>query len=175
MYYRVAIQTNTPPIWRWRSTALSSAPTVMRWLLYFYSIPRERLSVFSSDSREGLDEHLQRANGGLPFSSTPATQFVPVWNTPPQAYASEASGLPLTIGAATGFHEARAVFESAHRLLPASPLEQNRDALERGAGGDHDLPYQFSAPNWMPEVLAWANLLARVELGDLRAEVIAIA
>jgi len=40
-----------------------------------------------------------------------------------------------------------------------SPLEKRREELERGAGGDHDLPYRFMLPTWLPQVLAWVKLL----------------
>ncbi|HKF38973.1 MAG TPA: hypothetical protein VKB35_18900, partial [Ktedonobacteraceae bacterium] len=43
-----------------------------------------------------------------------------------------------------------------------------------GAGGDHDLPYQFTLPTAMPQVLAWVKLLARVRQGDFQPEVGAI-
>lgn len=174
MYYRIAIQANTPPIWRWRSAVLGSLPIVLRWLLYTHCFPREHLFVFSAASREELDDELRRANAGLAFTSVPATQFVPVGSTSLQPHASEALESFITTGA-TRDQEMPTATESVRQPLLASPLEQSRDALERGSGGDHNLPYQYSAPNWTPEVLAWAKLLARVELGDLHAEVVAIA
>ena len=54
-----------------------------------------------------------------------------------------------------------------------SPLEKRREELERGAGGDHDLPYRFILPTSLPQVLAWVKLLARVQQGDLPGEVVA--
>ena len=39
---------------------------------------------------------------------------------------------------------------------------------ESGAGGDHDVPYTFVLPLSMPQVLAWARLLARVERGEVQ-------
>ncbi len=52
-----------------------------------------------------------------------------------------------------------------------SPLEKRREECERGAGGDHDLPYRFTLPTSMPQVLAWVKLLARVQQGDFQPEV----
>ncbi|HKF35354.1 MAG TPA: hypothetical protein VKB35_00510 [Ktedonobacteraceae bacterium] len=46
-----------------------------------------------------------------------------------------------------------------------SPLEQRREELEHGVGGDHDIPYRFTGPSSMPQVLAWMKLLARVQDG----------
>ena len=51
-----------------------------------------------------------------------------------------------------------------------SALDKRRDELERGAGGDHDLPYQFRLPTALPQVLAWVKLLARVQRGDFHPE-----
>ncbi len=44
-----------------------------------------------------------------------------------------------------------------------SELYKRREELERGAGGDHDLPYRFTLPTAMPQVLAWVKRLSRVE------------
>ena len=54
-----------------------------------------------------------------------------------------------------------------------SPLEKRREELERGEGGDHDLPYRFMLPTSLPQVLAWVKLLARVPQGHLQGEVVA--
>jgi len=55
-----------------------------------------------------------------------------------------------------------------------SELYKRREELERGAGGDHDLPYRFTLPTSMPQVLGWVKLLVRVRQGDLQPEVGAI-
>ena len=54
-----------------------------------------------------------------------------------------------------------------------SPLDKRREELERGAGGDHDLPYRFTLPISTPQVLAWLKLQVRVQHGDLQTEVVA--
>jgi hypothetical protein len=51
-----------------------------------------------------------------------------------------------------------------------SPLDRRREELERGAGGDHDLPYRFRLPTSTPQVLAWVKLLVRVQRGDFHLE-----
>ena len=48
-----------------------------------------------------------------------------------------------------------------------SVLERRRAEIESGAGGDHDLPYKFSLPLSMPQTLAWASLLVKVQRGEL--------
>ena len=46
-------------------------------------------------------------------------------------------------------------------------LERRRLELELGPGSDHDVPYTFSLPLSMPQVLAWMRLLAKVQRGEL--------
>jgi len=46
-------------------------------------------------------------------------------------------------------------------------IEVRRLEMELGAGGDHDLPYSWSAPTSRSEVLAWTKLLADRERGEL--------
>jgi hypothetical protein len=48
-----------------------------------------------------------------------------------------------------------------------SALERRREELESGSGGDQDLPYRFSLPISLPQVLAWINLRERVQQGEL--------
>lgn len=49
-----------------------------------------------------------------------------------------------------------------------SSMEKRRGELERGTGGDHDLPYRFTLPTSAPQVLAWVKLLMKVQNGELR-------
>jgi len=48
-----------------------------------------------------------------------------------------------------------------------SSLERGRLEHELGAGGDHDVPYHFALPLSMPQVLAWMELMGRVQRGEL--------
>ncbi len=56
MYYRVAIQVDPLPTWQWRSTVLSSLHTLFQFLRLYRALPQDHLHVFSSSSREGMDE-----------------------------------------------------------------------------------------------------------------------
>jgi len=49
-----------------------------------------------------------------------------------------------------------------------SLLERRREELEYGGGGDHDIPYHFTLPVPMPQVLAWMKLRVRVQDGALQ-------
>ncbi|HKF39184.1 MAG TPA: hypothetical protein VKB35_19970, partial [Ktedonobacteraceae bacterium] len=46
-------------------------------------------------------------------------------------------------------------------------LEIRRLELELGRSGDHDTPYTFALPVFMPQRLAWTKLLAKVQAGEL--------
>ena len=59
-----------------------------------------------------------------------------------------------------------AVTEPSPYESSRSLLDKRREDLERGAGGDHDLPYQFTRPSSLPQILAWVKLLSRVYLGS---------
>ena len=49
-----------------------------------------------------------------------------------------------------------------------SPLDKRRENLECGAGGDHDLPYRFTLPTSLPQVLVWVKLLVKVQNGEFQ-------
>ena len=76
MYYRVAIQVNASPTWQWKSTTLSSLLPVFQFLRRFHDLPQDHLRVFSSSSREEMDEQLKRENNGLESDSVTAAEFL---------------------------------------------------------------------------------------------------
>jgi hypothetical protein len=171
MYYRVAIQVDGSPTWKWKSTALSSLNILLQWLQYYRMLPRDRLRIFSSRSQEDLNEQLMRENQGLGSPSVPAIQFL-----------QERRIAPREVGGQAAAGETRA----NERIAPiaaepslslaessANPLDRRREELERGTGGDHDLPYWFTLPTSTPQVLAWLKLQVRVQQGDLQSEVVA--
>src|SRR6266700_4240523 len=91
MYYRVAIQTGQPSTWQWKSTPLSSLNTLLQWLQFYRAFPHDRLRLFSSCSRETLNEQLVRENQGLESTSVPATQFLQERGFTPRGAVREAS------------------------------------------------------------------------------------
>ncbi len=165
MYYRVAIQVDSSPTWKWKSTELSSFNILLHWFQYYRAVPQDRLRIFSSSSQEDLNEQLVRENQGLGSPSVPATQFLQERRIAPQRVSREAAGgtreNERTVSIAT-LNE-RPPYESS-----SSPLDKRREELERGAGGDHDLPYSFALPPSMSQVLAWMRLLAKVQRGELQ-------
>ena len=161
MYYRVAIQVDAQPAWKWQSTALSSPNIVLQWLQFYQAFPPERLRIFSSLSREELNEQLARENQGRSSTSIPATQFLQARGITPRGAVREAGA-----GGSQAHERTTAIPAQTSPTLDErgmSELDKRREELERGAGGDHDLPYRFTLPTSTPQVLAWVQLLARVQ------------
>jgi hypothetical protein len=165
MYYRIAIQSQSSPAWRWVSTPLGSLNSVLLWLRFYQSLPRDRLRVFESAAREDLSGQLLGENSGVSSRSIPAAKFMSAGSDGPCATTRDTTNAAQD----TGTPQAPALVTSSESFL-----DRRRTALECGAGGDHDLPYRFSMPASMPQLLAWVRLLTRVEQGDLRTERIPI-
>lgn len=173
-YYRVALQRDQSPTWRWASTVLSSLDGVFGFLRLYHLVPRDHLRVFFSSSADYLNEMLARENQGLPSNSLTADQLFtegkPV--DPQEMQRLESAGGPgQGMGrAVTSLLGAQAWHEQGQGV-PAqgstSVLEKSRLAIELDGGADHDTPYRFSLPASLPQVLAWTRLLARVKRGEL--------
>ena len=172
MYYRVAIQVDAQPTWKWQSTALSSLNIVLQWLQVYRAFPQERLRIFSSSSREALNEQLMRENQGLLSTSVPATQFLQARGITPQGAVREAGAGESPAHGRTTSIPAQISPTPDERGM--SELYKRREELEHGAGGDHDLPYQFTLPTSTLQVLGWVKLLVRVQQGDFQPEAGAI-
>ena len=176
MYYRVAIQVDAAPTWQWKSTVLSSLDTLFQFLRLLRAFPQDQLRVCSSSSRKGLAEQLEQENQGLASTSVTAAQFLQerMIGSPEMAWRASTPG--------TRGHERTTSIAVVTEPSPnessrgvnaldgggMSALERRRLELESGAGGDHDIPYQFTRPSSMPQVLAWMKLLVRVQDGTLQ-------
>jgi hypothetical protein len=177
MLYRVAIQTNTvPPSWQWKSTPLSSLNAVLRFLQLYRALPQDRLRVFASDSRDGLGEQFRREQDGLRMHSVTATQFLrerlistgeAIQETLDQkAHQNREAVSSGVVNSLTGCRGSiRAPAQDGICLLDYRRLE-----IERGAGGDHDLPYHFAFPHVWPQAHAWIRLLVEVQRGELQPQ-----
>jgi hypothetical protein len=176
MYYRVAIQVDPSPLWQWKSSLLSSLDAVFQWLRLYRAHPYDRLRVFSSRSCEGVNEQFVRVNQGLGSTSVTAAQFLqermiasPEGGQGASAHGTRGNDQTTSIAIVSepspgeSSREGQALDERG-----ITALEQRRRELERGAGGDHDVPYRFTLPTTMPQVLAWVKLLVRVHNGDLQ-------
>ena len=175
MFYRIAIQTNTvPPYWLWKSTPLSSLDAVLLFLRLHRALPQDRLRVFSSTSREDLDEQFRREQGAMGMQSVTAAQFlrerllssadatVETLEQKPQQNLKAASDAAIVSLSSNGSSKRTPTLDGV------SILDCKRLELESGAGGDHDLPYQFAFPPSWPQALAWTELLAQVKHAGLQ-------
>ena len=176
MYYRVAIQVDSVPTWQWKSTVLSSLDTLFRFLRLYGALPQECLLVFSSSSREGLEEQLVQENTGLGSPSVTAAHFLQerlihspevTRGTPEREGGAYQQMTSIAVATQPSVNE-RSREGSSLVGRGMSALESRRLALELGPGGDHDVPYRFVLPPSMPQVLAWMRLLARIQRGELQ-------
>jgi len=186
MYYRLAIQSGSDHLdrespWQWKSTVLSSLESLLQVLQLHGALPHEHLRVFSSPSREGLEEQLAQENQGLGSTSVTAAHFLQGrWidsievtrGTPARDEGADRRWQPSLAGAIAARSQP-AVKENGtegNGLLGTgmSALERRQLELERGPGGDHDVPYHFALPLSMPQVLAWMRLMVRVQRGELQ-------
>lgn len=176
MYYRVAVQVDPSPLWQWKSTVLSSLDALFQFLRLYRALPHDRLRIFSCSSREEMNEQLGRENTGLSSTSVTAAQFLQermicspevVWGASARGTQWNERTTSIALITELSFNEggrgAQTLDESG-----VSSLEKRRAELERGIGGDHDLPYRFTLPTSLPQVLAWMKLLAKVQYGELQ-------
>jgi hypothetical protein len=176
-YYRIAVQVAAPPTWQWKSTVLSELSALLKVLRPYLVLPHDRVRVFASSSREDLHEPLGRESTDLRSCSLTATQFLQK-----MGFSSREVGEGIAIGGRAEHQETTSSALTPQRspsdrcgeaqvVLDACrgwSLEQRRMELEQGAGGDHDLPYQFTLPTWIPQVVAWATLLTKVQSGAIQ-------
>jgi hypothetical protein len=165
MLYRVAIQINTvPPSWQWKSTPLSSLNTLLQWLQFYRAFPHDRLRIFSSCSREEMNQQLVQENQGLLSSSVTATQFLQERMLAPRGNERTPSIAIVTEPELRQNSRGRNVLNG----VGMSALERRRLELECGPGADHDLPYYFAFPHVWPQARAWTELLVQVQRGELQ-------
>jgi hypothetical protein len=176
MYYRVAIQGDSSPTWQWTSTALSSLDGLFQFLRLYRALGHTCLRVFSSSSREEMNEQLVRENQGLASTSVSAAQFLQermisspevTRGTPARAGGASQQMASIAVATHPAMNEgSREGNGPGGRGISA--LERRRLELELGPGGDHDVPYSNVLPSSMPQVLAWMRLLARIQRGELQ-------
>jgi hypothetical protein len=175
MYYRVAIQVDSVPTWQWKSTVLSSLDTLFRFLRLYGALPQECLLVFSSSSQEGLEEQFVQENQGQESNAVTAAHFLRERLIRPplgerrraeREAGTDLEKVPIIIRTQPPLDERNKGVNFPERRGMNS-LERARQALESGAGGDHDLPYLFTLPLSTLQLLGWMKLLVRVRDGEL--------
>lgn len=171
MYYRVAIQTNSLPAWKWKSSVLSSLNVLFHFLQLHRTIPANRLRIFTSPSHENMNEMLLRENEGFGDYSVTAEQFLRarhlhVWETEGPEHIQQEAHTTTEDKAPGSPQTALTASSMTINHLPAfimNPLDRRRQEIEFGPGGDHDCPYTFTLPQSVPEMLAWIKLLEKVQ------------
>src|SRR5215470_13686513 len=131
MYYRIAIQVDAQPAWKWQSTALSSLNIVLQWLQVYRAFPQERLRIFSSPERAELNEQLARENQGRSSTWLPATQFLQARGITPRGAEGEAGANGARANGRTTSIPAKPSPSPDESGM--SPLDKRREELERGA------------------------------------------
>jgi len=176
MYYRVAIQAAPSSLWKWKSTALSSLGALFQLLRLFSALPQDQLRVFSSSSCEEMNEQLMRENQGLSSTSVTAAQFLQErmidsreagWGASVHDARENDGTTSIAVVTEPSLTESSMGAQSLAER-DRNSLDKRREELEEGVGGDHDIPYRFTLPISMPQVLAWMTLLARVQRGELQ-------
>ena len=176
-YYRLALQARQSSTWTWKSTGLTSLNAVLQLLRIYSCIPQDHLRVFTSSSKEGLDELLSRENNNTASGSVTAAQFLRDRHMYTRESVQSTSAL-RTADTTTRSSTPVATYSSSPENSTApslsdesgsSSLDKKRLELERGTGGDHDTPYLFSLPISTPQLLAWTRLLARAQAGELES------
>jgi hypothetical protein len=175
-YYRLAYQKPQTAQWIWKTTVLTSLHTLFQWLRIYGSCPQNRIRVFSSSSKEGLEEMLMCENCGQPSDSITAEQFLRdrhiqvqegAQSTLAQETTEQMPPLSNTLATSLPVQENSLVLFSADESYLSS-LDRRRLEIEQGPGGDHDVPYRFSLPISTPQLLAWICLQSSVRAEALQ-------
>lgn len=171
-YYRLASYDSQTKSWRWKTTPLTSLPAVFHLLRLYAALPQDRLRVFTASSKADLSEMLRYENQNEVSGSVTAVQFLHERHMQIQGQGVleqptvEQVARQTTVANYLPSNEQR-----TSESIGMSSLDKKRLELELGAGGDHDSPYTFTLPTFVPELLAWVRLQSRVQHGELGLEV----
>lgn len=190
IYFRVALRTNQPSQWRWKSDMLSTPATLFDFLKMYDRIQKDRLRVFFATSMEFMDAMLVRENRRSLSNSVTVAEFLKSGRKiDGQQIVQLESELGLEVskeliarsvitrklGDDSTSLQSISSFESANTNqteVRRNSRESNllglvQEASEWSIGGDYDTPYTFALPVSTPQALAWARLLAKVQSGEL--------
>ena len=103
---------------------------------------------------------------GAQQGATVATWAKDVWEMHTTMRAAQADQQAATAASSPSLRES-IITTGVPSSLGMNVLEQKRLEIERGTGGDHDMPYHFTLPISMKERLAWTRLQTRVQAGEL--------
>ncbi len=177
MYYRLALQERQAATLAWKSTPSTSLGAVLQLLKIYSFIPQNRIRVFTSASRDGLDDMLNRENNGSASGSVTAAEFLHTRNLrasevspsgSEQGIAENTSRQSQSVATTVSMYEGK-IDTNIPNERAMSVLDIRRLEIERGTGGDHDIPYTFALPLSMPQLLAWTDLLSKVQAGKIQS------
>lgn len=173
-YYRVAMQSDQSQSWMWKSTVLISLDAVLDFLKLHQLVPGDRLRVFFSSSMEYLNEMLDRENQGLLSNSLTAEQLLNGSGHIDQLEMhlfESACCLHPYLGTAVASLMTAHLWQMQSQRIPheerTSEQEISRLTAEMNGSADHYTAYHFILPASMPQLLAWARLLGKVQRGEL--------
>jgi len=169
---------------------LSTPGTLFDFLNMYERVPKNRLSVFFATSLEFMNEMLVRENSGLLSNSITVEEFLKSGRRIDGQYIRELefelglqdnkaliarSVITRKLGDESSSMQTASSFETANSVTleaRGSSRESNlmrlmQEDSEWNIGGDCDTPYTFEFPAFMPQALAWARLLAKVQNGEL--------
>lgn len=184
VYFRVALQKCQSTEWEWESTTLNSLESVLRVRQQYNGVPAEQLRVFVASAAEYMDILLVRENLGLASNSRTVDQLLHdrQWIAVPRVRRFEAalgwsknedtSQSQTTPEQESGGHD---VENSQSQATPEEEAgehdaenAQSQDTADHEQGaGDHDEPYVFELPKFMPHALALVELMAKVRSGKI--------
>ena len=190
IYFRVALRMVRSSQWQWNSSMLNTPGTLFRFLDMYDRVPKDRLRVFFATSKEFMNEMLVRENSGLVSNSITVEDFLKIGrkidgqrikelefelglqeskeliaeSVITRKLGDEKVSMPATSSFETrNYPTVEALGTGPANILVGLMQEDS----EWSIGGDHDTPYTFALPVSMPQALAWARLLAKVQNGEL--------
>ena len=169
---------------------LSNPGTLFDFLKMYDRVSKNRLRVFFATSTSIMNEMLVRENSGLLSNSITVEEFLKSGRKIDRQYIQQLefelglqeskelmarSVITRKLGDEHSSFQTGSYFESANAVTPetrgsnleSNPLKQTQEESKWSGGGDYDTPYTFALPVSMPQALAWARLLAKVQRGEL--------
>ena len=169
---------------------LSTPGTLFDFLNMYDRVPKNRLRVFFATSLEFINEMLVQENSGLLSNSITVEEFLKSGRRIDGQYIRELEfelglqenkALIAKSAITRKLGDERSSMPVTSSLDPVIPVisetwvnnwvssltKLKQEDSEWSIGGDHDTPYTFELPVSMPQALAWARLLAKVQSGEL--------
>jgi len=176
--------------WQWKSDMLSTPGTLFDFLKIYDRVSKNRLRVFFATSTSVMNEMLVRENNGLLSNSINVEEFLKSGRKIDGQYIRQLEfelGLQESMELIAKSVITKKLGDECSSMQAISPVEPAIPAIsetrgnnwesslmrlmqedsEWSIGGDNDTPYTFALPVSMPQALAWARLLAKVQSGEL--------